>query len=312
MTADAAQAAVADRIRHRGGAAAAAPIPLSPGAVRRVLESAYAEDAPSGDLTSLLLIPADAMATAELRAREPGVLSGGPLIEAGFRFHDPDAAVELLAAEGEEFAPGDVLARVTGRAQAILTAERVVLNLVQRMSAIAALTARYVALTAGTTARIVDTRKTTPGLRELERYAVRCGGGRNHRFSLSDAVMAKDNHLAVLTGGDSTKLTEALRGVRARLGHTTHVEVEVDRIEQIEPVLAAGVDTIMLDNFSVEDLRTGVALVGGRAVVEASGGVTLDTVAAIAATGVDVISVGALTHSVVNLDLGLDVVIGTP
>lgn len=312
MTADAAQAAVADRIRPRGGAAAAAPIPLSPGAVRRVLESAYAEDAPSGDLTSLLLIPADAMATAELRAREPGVLSGGPLIEAGFRFHDPDAAVELLAAEGEEFAPGDVLARVTGRAQAILTAERVVLNLVQRMSAIAALTARYVALTAGTTAGIVDTRKTTPGLRELERYAVRCGGGRNHRFSLSDAVMAKDNHLAVLTGGDSTKLTEALRGVRARLGHTTHVEVEVDRIEQIEPVLAAGVDTIMLDNFSVEDLRTGVALVGGRAVVEASGGVTLDTVAAIAATGVDVISVGALTHSVVNLDLGLDVVIGTP
>ncbi|GEB63948.1 nicotinate-nucleotide diphosphorylase (carboxylating) [Sinomonas atrocyanea] len=289
-----------------------APIPLPTVAVRRVLEAAYAEDAPSGDLTSLLLIPAEAAATAELRARVPGVFSGGPIIEAGFRFHDPDAAVELLAAEGEEFAAGAVLARVTGRAQSILTAERVVLNLVQRMSAIAALTAQYVALTAGTGARIVDTRKTTPGLRELERYAVRCGGGRNHRFSLSDAVMAKDNHLAVLTGGDPARLTEALRGVRARLGHTTHVEVEVDRLEQIEPVLAAGVDTIMLDNFTLDDLRAGVELIGGRAIVEASGGVTLETVAAIAATGVDVISVGALTHSVVNLDLGLDVVIGTP
>lgn len=289
-----------------------APIPMSAGAVRRFLEAAYAEDAPSGDLTSLLLIPAEATATAELRARVPGVFSGGPIVEAGFRFHDPDAAVELLAAEGEEFAAGAVLARVTGRAQAILTAERVVLNLVQRMSAIAALTARYVALTAGTGARIVDTRKTTPGLRELERYAVRCGGGRNHRFSLSDAVMAKDNHLAVLTGGDPARLTAALRGVRARLGHTTHVEVEVDRLEQIEPVLAAGVDTIMLDNFTLDDLRVGVELIGGRAIVEASGGVSLETVAAIAATGVDVISVGALTHSVVNLDLGLDVVIGTP
>lgn len=287
-----------------------APIPLAPAALRRVLEGAYAEDAPSGDLTSLLLIPADASATAELRARVPGVFSGGPVIEAGFRLHDPDARVELLVGEGGPFDAGTVLARVTGRAQAILTAERVVLNLVQRMSAIAALTARYVALTDGTAARIVDTRKTTPGLRELERYAVRCGGGRNHRFSLSDAVMAKDNHLAVLTGGDLARLTGVLRAARERLGHTTHFEVEVDRIEQIEPVLAAGVDTIMLDNFSVEDLRTGVALVAGRAVVEASGGVNLETVAAIAATGVDVISVGALTHSVVNLDLGLDVVIG--
>ncbi|WP_077490200.1 carboxylating nicotinate-nucleotide diphosphorylase [Sinomonas mesophila] len=286
-----------------------APVPLAPAAVRRVLEAAYAEDTPSGDLTSLLLIPAGARATAELRAREAGVLSGGPIAEAGFRLHDPAAEVELLVAEGEAFGPGTVLARVTGEARAILTAERVVLNLLQRMSAIAALTAQYVALTAGTKARIVDTRKTTPGLRELERYAVRCGGGRNHRFSLSDAVMAKDNHLAVLTGGDPSRLTEVLRAARERLGHTTHVEVEVDRIEQIEPVLAAGVDTIMLDNFTPAELREGVALIAGRAIVEASGGVNLTTVAEIAATGVDVISVGALTHSVVNLDLGLDVVI---
>ncbi|GAB3284262.1 carboxylating nicotinate-nucleotide diphosphorylase [Sinomonas notoginsengisoli] len=293
-----------------------APIPLPPAAVRHVLELAYAEDAPSGDLTSLLLIPAQARATAELRAREAGIFSGGPVIEAGFRLHDPEAAVELVAAEGEAFDAGAVLARVTGRARAILTAERVVLNLVQRLSAIAAVTARYVALTAGTRARIVDTRKTTPGLRELERYAVRCGGGRNHRFSLSDAVMAKDNHLAVLTGGDASRLTGVLSAARERLGHTTHFEVEVDRIEQIEPVLAAGVDTIMLDNFTPEQLREGVAMIAGRAIVEASGGVNLGTVAEIAATGVDVISVGALTHSVVNLDLGLDVVVdvtvGTP
>jgi nicotinate-nucleotide pyrophosphorylase (carboxylating) len=288
------------------------PIPLPAHALRAVLERAYAEDAPHGDITSLALIPDSMRATAELRARVPGVFSGGPVIEAGFRFHDPEAQVELVVAEGEEFTAGAVLARVSGRAREILTAERVVLNLVQRMSAIATLTARYVSLTAGTNARIVDTRKTTPGLREVERYAVRCGGGRNHRFSLSDAVMAKDNHLAVLTGGDPALLTGVLRAARERLGHTTHFEVEVDSIEQIEPVLAAGVDTIMLDNFTPEQLREGVALVAGRAVVEASGGVNLETVAAIAAAGVDVISVGALTHSVVNLDLGLDVVLDVP
>ncbi|KHL05067.1 nicotinate-nucleotide pyrophosphorylase [Sinomonas humi] len=284
-------------------------MPLSPTALRRVLDSAYAEDAPHGDITSLVLIPEGLAASAELRARVPGVFSGGPVIEAGFRLHDSQVRVELPVAEGEAFEAGAVLARVSGRARELLTAERVVLNLVQRMSAIATLTARYVALTAGTKARIVDTRKTTPGLRELERYAVRCGGGRNHRFSLSDAVMAKDNHLAVLTGGDPAKLTEVLSAARDRLGHTTHFEVEVDAIEQIESVLAAGVDTIMLDNFTPEQLREGVALVAGRAIVEASGGVNLETVEAIAASGVDVISVGALTHSVVNLDLGLDVVL---
>nr|WP_221228299.1 carboxylating nicotinate-nucleotide diphosphorylase [Neomicrococcus lactis] len=273
------------------------------------MEFAYAEDAPSGDLTSLLLIPADARATAELRAREAGVMSGGPVISAGFLMHDAAADVSLLVPEGAAFDAGTVLARVSGNARALLTAERVVLNLVQRMSAIAQLTSEYVALTAGTAARIVDTRKTTPGLRELERYAVRCGGGRNHRFSLSDAVMAKDNHLAVLTGGDASKLTSVLKDARAQLGHTTHFEVEVDSLEQIPFVLDAGVDTIMLDNFSLDDLRAGVALIGDRAVAEASGGVNLSTVADIAATGVDVISVGALTHSVSNLDIGLDVVI---
>lgn len=175
------------------------------------------------------------------------------------------------------------------------------LNLVQRMCGIATLTAAYVAA-AGPDVRVADTRKTTPGLRAIERHAVVCGGGHNHRYSLSDAVMAKDNHLALIDD-----VTAAIRAARAAIPHTMHLEVEVDRIEQIEPVLAGGVNTIMLDNFALADLREGVRLVDGRAIVEASGGVNLDTIGSIAATGVDVVSVGALTHSVRGLDLGLDV-----
>jgi nicotinate-nucleotide pyrophosphorylase (carboxylating) len=200
---------------------------------------------------------------------------------------------------------------VEGKARSLLMAERTALNFIQRMSGIATLTARYVAEVAHTTARIVDTRKTTPGLRALERHAVRCGGGHNHRFSLSDAVMAKDNHLAILTA-QGLSVTEALLKARAGLSHTTHVEVEVDGIEQIEPVLAAGIDTIMLDNFTLDQLREGVAIVDGRALVEASGNVTVVTVRAIAETGVDIISSGALTHSVRSLDLGLDIDVSTP
>jgi nicotinate-nucleotide pyrophosphorylase (carboxylating) len=286
-------------------AALAGTLPES--AVLAVLRAGLAEDAPYGDITSQTLIPAQARATAVLAARVPGVLSGGDVFAAAMKLTDPDAAVELLVEDGASFTAGTVLARVTGNARAVLLAERVALNLIQRMSAIATRTAEFAALVDGTRARITDTRKTTPGLRVLERYAVRCGGGANHRFSLSDAVLAKDNHLAVLTGGDPERLTGVLRAARAQLGHTTHFEVEVDRMEQIEPVLAAGVDTIMLDNFSLADLAAGVALVGGRARVEASGNVNLATVAAIAATGVDVISIGALTHSVTALDLGLDV-----
>ena len=212
---------------------------------------------------------------------------------------------------GDALYAGTHLARVTGSARSVLLAERVGLNLVQRMSAIATKTAEFVRLVEGTRARITDTRKTTPGLRVLERYAVRCGGGANHRYSLSDAVLAKDNHLAVMTGGDPAKLTELLVAAKAQLGHTTHFEVEVDRADQIEPVLAAGVDTIMLDNFSIDELRAGVKQVDGRANVEASGNVNLNTVAEIAATGVDVISIGGLTHSVSALDLGLDIELRT-
>ncbi|UOQ88612.1 carboxylating nicotinate-nucleotide diphosphorylase [Agromyces endophyticus] len=279
--------------------------------IERIVSAALDEDAPWGDLTGETLIPADATATAELVAREPGVLSGVDVFAAAFRLVDPSIAVEPLARDGEPFAAGAVLATVQGPARGILRAERVALNLLQRMSGIATLTARYVAAVDGTRARIVDTRKTTPGLRSLERQAVRDGGGRNHRRSLSDAIMAKDNHLAVLTAG-GVDLATALRAARDRMPHTAHLEVEVDRIDQIAAVLDGGADTIMLDNFTVDELREGVALIDGRAVVEASGGVNLDTVAAIAATGVDVVSVGALTHSVRSLDLGLDVVVEAP
>jgi nicotinate-nucleotide pyrophosphorylase (carboxylating) len=274
--------------------------------IDEIVARALAEDAPWGDITSETFLPPSARATARLEAREPGVFSGGEVFTRTFALVDPEVTVELLIEDGVLFGAGATLARVTGSARSILRAERIALNLVQRMCGIATLTAQYVESVVGTGARIVDTRKTTPGLRALERHAVRCGGGHNHRFSLSDAVLAKDNHLAVLaaTGVD---LHTAIREARARLGHTVHLEVEVDRIDQIEPVVSAGVDTIMLDNFTPEQLREGVAIVAGRARVEASGGVNLGTVAEIAATGVDIISVGALTHSVRSLDLGLDV-----
>ncbi|MEN9607019.1 MAG: hypothetical protein RL605_847 [Actinomycetota bacterium] len=271
-----------------------------------VVQRALDEDAPWGDVTSETLIPISAQATAILNAREAGVFAGADVFAAAFELTDPSIDLEMLIADGERFVAGQQLARVTGPARGVLTAERIGLNFVQRMSGIATLTAAYVDAIAGTSARIADTRKTTPGLRAFERHAVQCGGGRNHRFSLSDAVMAKDNHLAVLTAGGKDLTTELAR-VKASLPHTMKLEVEVDRVDQIAPVLAAGVDIIMLDNFNLDALREGVALIAGRAIVEASGGVNLNTVADIAATGVDVISVGAPTHSARALDLGLDV-----
>lgn len=282
------------------------PGAVPPHALRRVIETALEEDAPWGDVTSETLIPVEARATATLTAREPGVLSGGEVFAAVMHAVDPAVRTELHLSDGRTFAAGQVLATVEGPARSVLRAERVGLNLVQRMSGIATVTARYVAAVAGTGTRVTDTRKTTPGLRALERYAVRCGGGHNHRNSLSDAVLAKDNHLAVLLAG-GTSIGDAVRDARGRLGHTVHLEVEVDRLDQVEPVVSAGVDTIMLDNFTPEQLVEGVRLVDGRALVEASGGVSLETVGAIARTGVDVVSVGALTHSARALDLGLDV-----
>ena len=269
--------------------------------IARVVETALDEDAPHGDLTGEVFVSADAVATADLVAREPGVLAGAQVFEVAMTAIDPAVQVTLHAADGDRFEPGTVLATVRGNARAVLRCERIALNLVQRMCGIATLTATYVEA-AGPRIRVTDTRKTTPGLRALERHAVRCGGGHNHRFSLSEAVMAKDNHLALVDD-----ITAAIRAARARLPHTTHLEVEVDRIDQIEPVLAGGVDTIMLDNFSLDELRAGVAIVAGRALVEASGSVSLETIGAIAETGVDLVSVGALTHAARNLALGLDV-----
>ena len=276
--------------------------------VDEVVGAALREDAPWGDVTSAYLIPADAAAVATLSAREAGVFAGAGAFESAFRLTDARITVEWRVVEGARFGAGETLGVVRGPARGILTGERIALNFTQRMSGIATLTAEFVGLVAGTKVAIADTRKTTPGLRAFERHAVVCGGGRNHRFSLSDAVMAKDNHLAVLTAGGKDLTTELAR-VRSELPHTMKLEVEVDRLEQIEPVIAAGVDIVMLDNFSLDDLRSGVEMIGGRAVVEASGGVNRETVRAIAETGVDVISIGALTHSARALDLGLDVVI---
>lgn len=269
--------------------------------ITHVVEYALTEDSPFGDLTTETFVAAEAQAHAELVARQAGVFSGGRVFATALCARDSAVEVELLVEDGVSFEAGEVLARVSGPARPILTSERVALNLVQRMCGIATLTAQYVSAVEGTGVRIVDTRKTTPGLRALERHAVRCGGGHNHRFSLSDAVMAKDNHLALVDD-----LTLAIRNARQNLPHTTHIEVEVDRLDQIEPALAGGADTVMLDNFSLDDLRLGVELIGGRATIEASGGVNLETVEAIARTGVDIISVGALTHGVKALDLGLD------
>lgn len=273
-----------------------------------VVGAALREDAPNGDVTSEHLIPASATATAVLAAREPGVFSGSAVFVAAFKLTDSSVQVEMHIKDGEAFVAGQKLATITGPARAVLTAERIGLNFTQRMCGIATLTAQYVAKVQCTKANILDTRKTTPNLRAFERQAVLDGGGRNHRFSLSDMVMAKDNHLAVLTAGGKDLTTE-LKRVKSELPAGVKLEVEVDRIDQIAPVLAADVDIIMLDNFSLADLREGVALIAGKCVVEASGGVNLDTVGEIAKTGVDVISVGALTHSARALDLGLDVTI---
>jgi nicotinate-nucleotide pyrophosphorylase (carboxylating) len=278
-----------------------------PHSIEALVLMALHEDAPWGDLTSEVLLPDDLQISAQLVPREEGILCGEDVFSSSMSLAGP-VAVSFVKHDSDSFSRGDALAVLTGPARSILRAERVALNFVQRLSGIATLAAKYVAETAGTKTRIVDTRKTTPGLRLLERYAVSCGGGYNHRFSLSDAVLAKDNHLAALRNSTSEDLTNGLRAAFARLPHTTHIEVEVDRLDQIEPVLAAGVDTIMLDNFSLEDLRAGVRQIAGRALVEASGGISLERVRDIANTGVDLISVGALTHSVRAIDLGLDFV----
>ena len=283
---------------------------LTPKLIGDTVARALAEDTPWGDATVAASIPASMHFDATLVAREPGVFAGGALLTETFRQVDPGIEVTDLADDGTSFTTGSILASIAGPAAGILTAERVALNFTQRLSGIATLTSLFVnqVATVGSHARIADTRKTTPGLRALEKHAVVAGGGVNHRFSLSDAIMLKDNHLAALGATHGDGLTTAICRVKASVGHTTPIIVEVDELAQIQPVLVAGVTGILLDNFSLQDLRTGVEQIAGRCVAEASGGVNLGTVAAIAETGVDIISVGAITHGATALDLGLDAV----
>jgi len=276
---------------------------LTSHAIDTVVRAALDEDAPWGDLTSEVLIPADALATAQLVAREPGVFSGEAVFEAAFRLTDPRILVHRLTADGAAFAAGDVLAEASGPARGILQAERIGLNFVQRMSGIATLTSAHVFAVKDTRARITDTRKTTPGLRALEKYAVRCGGGFNHRFGLDDAILIKDNHIAVAGG-----IRAVLERAKAAAGHLVKIEIEVDSLEQLQEVLDCGLaDVVLIDNFDVASMRKAVEQVAGRLVIEASGGITLDTIGEIATTGVDYASSGALTHSAPALDVGLDI-----
>ncbi len=269
-----------------------------------LVRAALAEDLGlGGDLTSEATVPAGLRARAALVARAPGVLAGLDAALETFRILDPAASFDVAVRDGEHVAPGKTIARIDCDARALLGAERTALNLLSHLSGIASTTARYVEAVRGRAA-ITETRKTLPGLRALAKYAVRAGGGANHRFRLDDAILIKDNHVA-LAGG----VTAALDGAHARAGHLVKIEIEVDTLAQLDEVLAhkAGADVILLDNFSLDDLREAVRRTRGLALLEASGGITLETVAAIAETGVDVISVGALTHSVVALDIGLDI-----
>ncbi|KIC60575.1 nicotinate-nucleotide pyrophosphorylase [Brevundimonas nasdae] len=275
--------------------------------IEPVVRLALAEDlGRAGDVTAMACIPENARMKAAFAARKPGVLAGIDCVRLAVLAMDSRASVDLRSRDGDAFEAGDVLAVVEADARAFLSAERTALNLVGRLSGVATLTRTYVEAVAGTKARIADTRKTTPGLRALEKHAVACGGGINHRFGLDDAILIKDNHVAVCGG-----VAEAVRRARAFAPHLMKVEVEVDGLDQLDAVLAlidegAAPDVIMLDNFSLDDLRAAVARVAGRIVLEASGGVDLTTVRGIAETGVDVISVGALTHSAPVLDIGLD------
>ena len=270
--------------------------------IAAVVRAALAEDlGRAGDVTSQACVPADARLTAVFAARKPGVVSGLACARLAVLELDPAATFAALAEDGDSVASGAALARVDANARALLGAERTALNLLGRLCGVATLTRAYVDAVAGTGAQIVDTRKTTPGLRALEKYAVRCGGGVNHRFGLDDAILIKDNHIAACGS-----VAEAVRRAKAAAGHLMKVEVEIDRLDQLDEAMAHEPDVVMLDNFSLTDISEAVRRTNRRAVLEASGGVTLETVRAIAETGVDVISVGALTHSASVLDIGLD------
>ncbi len=270
--------------------------------IEPLVRAALVEDlGRAGDITTDALVPEEARAEAVLVARQAGVVAGLDLAALAFRLVDPAVLFVAQRADGEAVVPGDLVARVDGPARGILTGERVALNFVGHLSGVATATASMVAVVAHTQTRVVCTRKTTPGLRGVEKYAVRCGGGANHRFGLDDAMLIKDNHIAIAGGVEA-----ALARAKAAAGHLVKIEIEVDTLEQLEEALAMGVDAVLLDNMSVAELRQAVAMVGGRAVTEASGRVDLESAGAIAETGVDMISAGWLTHSARVLDLGLD------
>jgi nicotinate-nucleotide pyrophosphorylase (carboxylating) len=276
---------------------------LNPLLIRDSVSRALEEDlGRAGDITTTATIPASAGARAVIASRQHGVIAGLPLAEAAFHTISPGLRFTALMGDGTAVKPGDVIAEVEGSARALLSAERVALNFLGRLSGVASLTRQFVDQVAGTECRIVCTRKTTPGMRAFEKYAVRCGGGFNHRYGLDDAVLIKDNHIAVAGG-----VVPALRAAKSVIGHLVKIEIEVDTLDQLREVLSEGADVVLLDNMDLATLSEAVALVEGAMLTEASGGVTLETVAGIAATGVDMISVGALTHSPRVLDLGLDI-----
>lgn len=279
--------------------------PLNAAEVRQAVKLALQEDIGSGDVTTLATVPAGAEAKAVMRAREDLVVAGLELAEAAFRELSPAAEATRETRDGEQVSAGATLLRICGPARALLSAERVALNFVQRLSGIATLTAQFVDAIRGTSAQILDTRKTSPGWRRFEKHAVSCGGGRNHRMGLYDMVLIKDNHLAALHSEPGGAIAAAIQ--RSRKAYPNlKVEVEADTVEQVEQALAAGADLILLDNMSAAQLRDAVQKCKGRARTEASGGVNLESVRAIAEAGVDFISVGALTHSARAVDIGLD------
>lgn len=267
--------------------------------IEQVVRAALAEDVGTGDVTTEATVASDAVGSAEILVKEPGVLCGLTIAEATFRALDPEVRFDALIAEGAVLGGRTAVAVVAGSERAILTGERVALNFLGRLTGIATLTKRYVDAVAGTGAAVLDTRKTTPGLRSLEKHAVACGGGRNHRFGLDDAVLVKDNHLRA--AGSIARAVELVRAAS-----DLPIEVECESLDQVSEALDAGVDAILLDNMTLDELRAAVALVGGRARTEASGGVTLENIRAVAETGVDEISVGALTHSARSLDVSLE------
>jgi nicotinate-nucleotide pyrophosphorylase (carboxylating) len=276
---------------------------LLPPAVHRLIDLALEEDLGRGDVTSEALIPLDLQARGKVLVKAPGVLSGLVVAAAVFHTMDPELVWTPLARDGDAISPGQVVAHVAGRARSLLAVERTALNFVQRLSGVATLTAHYVEALRGTRARLVDTRKTTPGWRWLEKMAVRCGGGFNHRQDMAGGVLIKDNHLAL----SRNDIHGAIRAARAYAPHTLRVEIEVTDLAGVEAALAAGADIILLDNMSLAEMRRAAETVAGRALLEASGGITLETVRAVAETGVDLISSGAITHSARALDISLEI-----